>query len=321
MYHTRKRTLITGGAGFLGSHLAAKLLKKNHHVLCLDNFSTGSRQNLEHMISHPHFEVICHDICFPFYAEVDEIHNLASPSLPIHHQNDPIQTAKTNFQGSLNMLGLAKRLGIKILQASTSEIYGDPHCHPQPEHYWGNVNPIGERSCYDEGKRCAETLFFDYHRKHKVKIKIARIFNTYGPHMHTSPRCIISNFITQALQEAPLTIYGTGSETHSFCYVDDLVEGLISLMATEDAITGPFNLGNPKECSIEEIARQILILTGTNSKLIYNELSPHEFQKRCPDISLSIKKLGWQPKIELNEGLRKTIDYLKKQCNYSPQFV
>lgn len=317
----RKRILITGGAGFLGSHLAAKLLKKGHHVLCLDNFSTGSRQNLEQFISHPHFEVVCHDICFPFYAEVDEIYNLASPASPIHYQSDPIQTIKTNFQGALNMLGLAKRLGIKILQASTSEVYGDPYAHPQEEGYWGNVNPIGIRSCYDEGKRSAETLFFDYHRCHGIKIKIARIFNTYGPHMQLNDGRVISNFIIQALKNNPITIYGEGSQTRSFCYVDDLIEGLITLMNSEDTIIGPFNLGNAKEFSIKEIADLIRGLTRSNSPLMYNPLPKDDPKQRCPDLSLSREKLGWQPKISLEEGLQKTIEYFKKQHNYSMQLL
>lgn len=321
MNNKQKRTLITGGAGFLGSHLATKLLKKGHHVLCLDDFSTGSRQNLEPLVSHPHFEIICHNVCFPFYAEVDEIYNLASPASPVHYQNDPIQTIKTNFQGALNMLGLAKRLHCKIVQASTSEVYGDPYYHPQPEHYWGNVNPIGVRSCYDEGKRCAETLFFDYHRQHNVKIKVARIFNTYGPNMQPNDGRVVSNFIIQAIKNQPITVYGKGKQTRSFCYVDDLIEGLIALMNSDSTITGPINLGNPQEFTIEELAHQIINLTGSHSRLIYHELPSDDPKQRCPDISLAKELLHWQPKIELQEGLQKTIEYFKKHSNYSMQLV
>ncbi|HSB04488.1 MAG TPA: UDP-glucuronic acid decarboxylase family protein [Thermodesulfobacteriota bacterium] len=305
----RIRVLVTGGAGFLGSHLCDYLLGKGHDVLCVDNFYTGTKGNIAHSIGDPYFELLRHDITFPLYVEVDEIYNLACPASPVHYQNDPVQTTKVNVHGSINMLGLAKRIKAKILQASTSEVYGNPNIHPQVETYWGNVNPIGPRACYDEGKRCAETLFFDYHRQHHLKIKVARIFNTYGPRMHPNDGRVISNFIVQALRGDPITIYGNGSQTRSFCYVDDLVEGFVLLMKTSDEITGPINLGNPKEYSILEIAQRILKLTGSRSKIIFEPLPQDDPEKRRPDISLAKQILNWSPKVTLEEGLPKTIDY------------
>jgi UDP-glucuronate decarboxylase len=304
-----KRVLVTGGAGFLGSHLCERLLKEHADVICVDNFYTGSKVNIEHLIGNPYFELIRHDITFPLYLEIDEIYNLACPASPIHYQYDPVQTTKVNVHGSINMLGLAKRTKAKILQASTSEVYGDPQVHPQREDYRGNVNPIGPRACYDEGKRCAETLFFDYHRQHGVKIKVARIFNTYGPRMHPNDGRVVSNFILQALQNKPITIYGDGSQTRSFCYVDDMIEGLIRLMNTPDSFTGPVNLGNPEEVSILELAETIIELTGSKSQLVFMPLPQDDPKRRCPDITLAKTVLQWEPRTPLREGLKKTIDY------------
>jgi UDP-glucuronate decarboxylase len=303
------RSLVTGGAGFLGSHLCDYLLRQGRDVLCVDNFYTGTKGNTVGLMGKPYFELLRHDITFPLYVEVDEIYNLACPASPVHYQNDPVQTTKVNVHGSINMLGLAKRLKARILQASTSEVYGNPDLHPQPESYWGNVNPIGPRACYDEGKRCAETLFFDYHRQHSLPIKVARIFNTYGPRMHPNDGRVVSNFILQALREEPITIFGEGSQTRSFCYVDDMVEGLSLLMKTPDEVTGPVNLGNPEECTILELAREILELTGSRSKIVFEPLPEDDPKKRQPDISLAKKLLGWAPKIGLKEGLARTIAY------------
>jgi len=305
----RKRILVTGGAGFLGSHLCERLLKDGHDVLCVDNFFTGSKDNIIHLFDDPHFELMRHDVTFSLYAEVDEIYNLACPASPIHYQFDPVQTTKTSVHGAINMLGLAKRVKAKIFQASTSEVYGDPQIHPQPEHYWGHVNPIGSRSCYDEGKRCAETLFFDYHRQHKLRIKVARIFNTYGPHMHPSDGRVVSNFIVQALQNEPITIYGDGTQTRSFCYVDDLIEGFIRLMDSTDEITGPINLGNPGEFTMIELAETIIKLTGSRSELIHKPLPEDDPKQRQPDIELAKKQLGWHPSVSLEKGLQDTITY------------
>jgi UDP-glucuronate decarboxylase len=308
----QKRILVTGGAGFLGSHLCEKLLNDSHEVLCVDNFYTGRRSNVAHLLSNPYFEVLRHDICFPLYVEVDEIYNLACPASPVYYQFDPVQTTKTSVHGSINVLGLAKRLKIKILQASTSEIYGDPTVHPQPETYWGNVNPIGLRSCYDEGKRCAETLFFDYHRQHKLKIKVARIFNTYGPRMYPNDGRVVSNFIVQALRGEDITVYGDGSQTRSFCNVDDMIKGLIKLMNSPDDFTGPVNLGNPIEFTILELAKKVIELTGSKSKIVFKPLPPDDPKQRQPDISLARKVLNWEPKVPLDEGLKKTIAYFKE---------
>jgi UDP-glucuronate decarboxylase len=307
--HFQKRVMVTGGAGFLGSHLCELLLYEGYDVLCVDNFFTGMKGNVLHLLGHPHFELLRHDITFPLYVEVDEIFNLACPASPIHYQNDPVQTTKVNVHGSINMLGLAKRLKAKILQASTSEVYGNPDIHPQLEGYWGNVNPIGPRACYDEGKRCAETLFFDYHRQHRLKIKVARIFNTYGPRMHPNDGRVISNFILQALRGEPITIFGNGSQTRSFCFVDDLVKGLVLLMNTSDEVTGPINLGNPEEYTIREIAQWILKLTASKSKIILKPLPQDDPERRRPDVSLATKTLDWSPKVNLEEGLTRTIDY------------
>ncbi|MEN8244256.1 MAG: UDP-glucuronic acid decarboxylase family protein [Thermodesulfobacteriota bacterium] len=306
---TRKQTLVTGGAGFLGSHLCERLLEEGQDVLCADNFFTGTKDNIVHLLSNPHFEFLRHDVCFPLYVEVDEIYNLACPASPIHYQYDPVQTTKTSVHGAINMLGLAKRVKAKILQASTSEVYGDPEIHPQPEKYWGHVNPVGLRSCYDEGKRCAETLFFDYHRQHKLKIKVARIFNTYGPRMHPDDGRVVSNFIMQALKNKPITIYGDGSQTRSFCFVDDLVDAFVRLMNTDDAITGPMNLGNPKEFTIKQLAETIIELTGSDSRLDYRTLPEDDPQQRRPDIALATEVLAWEPSVQLKDGLRKTIQY------------
>ncbi len=308
---TRKRVLVTGGAGFLGSHLCERLLNDGHDVLCVDNYFTGSKDNVLDLLSNPHFETLRHDVTFPLYVEVDEIYNLACPASPIHYQHDPVQTTKTSVHGAINMLGLAKRVGAKIFQASTSEVYGDPQVHPQPESYWGYVNPTGFRSCYDEGKRCAETLFFDYRRQHNLKIKVARIFNTYGPRMHPNDGRVVSNFIVQALQNKPITIYGDGSQSRSFCYVDDLIEAFIRLMATDDDFTGPVNTGNPGEFTIKELAQKVIELTGSNSKLVYEPLPSDDPTQRQPDITLAKEKLGWQPKINLQEGLERTIPYFQ----------
>lgn len=310
-YGLNKRILVTGGGGFLGSHLCEKLLGQGHEIICVDNFYTGSRANIAHLVSNPLFEILRHDICFPLYVEVDEIYNLACPASPIHYQFDPVQTAKTSVHGAINMLGLAKRVKAKILQASTSEVYGDPKIHPQTEDYWGNVNPIGTRSCYDEGKRCAETLFFDYHRQHKLQIKVARIFNTYGPRMHPNDGRVISNFIMQALTDRDITVYGDGEQTRSFCYVDDLIDGLIKLMDTEDDFTGPINLGNPEEFMILELAEKVIKLTGAKSKIKHEELPLDDPRQRQPDIGFAKKSLGWEPKIELEKGLKKTIEYFE----------
>jgi UDP-glucuronate decarboxylase len=301
--------MVTGGAGFLGSHLCEHLMKEGYEVLCVDNFYTGTKENIVHLMGNPYFELLRHDITFPLYVEVDEIYNLACPASPIHYQNDPVQTTKVNVHGTINMLGLAKRLKARILQASTSEVYGNPTIHPQVETYWGNVNPIGPRACYDEGKRCAETLFFDYYRQHRLKIKVARIFNTYGPRMHPNDGRVISNFILQALRGDPITIYGDGSQTRSFCYVDDMVKGLLSLMKARDEVTGPVNLGNPEEYSMLELAQSILKLTGSPSKIIFQPLPQDDPERRKPDISLAKGTLGWTPGVAMEEGLPKTIEY------------
>jgi UDP-glucuronate decarboxylase len=309
--NSSKRILVTGGAGFLGSHLCERLLQDRHEVLCVDNFYTGSKANIAHLLNHPGFEVMRHDICFPLYVEVDEIYNLACPASPIHYQFDPVQTTKVSVHGAINMLGLAKRVKARILQASTSEVYGDPQNHPQREDYWGNVNPIGLRSCYDEGKRCAEALFFDYHRQHSLVIKIARIFNTYGPRMHPDDGRVVSNFILQALKGAPITIYGSGSQTRSFCYVDELVEALVRLMSTPEEFTGPVNLGNPVEFTIRELAEKVVELTGSKSKLLFQALPSDDPSRRQPDISRARQMLGWEPRVQLEEGLKKTIAYFR----------
>lgn len=307
-----KRILITGGAGFIGSHLCERLLNEGNEVICLDNYFTGTKNNVIHLMANPHFELVRHDVIEPYYAEVDEIYNLACPASPIHYQYNPIKTVKTSVMGAINMLGLAKRIKAKILQASTSEVYGDPIVHPQPESYWGNVNPIGVRSCYDEGKRCAETLFMDYHRQNSVKIKIARIFNTYGPRMHPYDGRVVSNFIIQALKGKPITIYGDGSQTRSFQYIDDLIDGLIKLMNTSDSIIGPINIGNPTEFSILELAEQVIGLSGSKSELEFHPLPQDDPAQRQPDISLAKAILnGWSPKVNLKEGLERTIDYFK----------
>jgi UDP-glucuronate decarboxylase len=308
---SNKRILVTGGAGFLGSHLCNRLLGEGHEVLCIDNFYTGRRSNIAQFISNPLFEVMRHDVCFPVYVEVDEIYNLACPASPIHYQFDPVQTTKTSVHGAINMLGLAKRLKAKILQASTSEVYGVPKVHPQPESYWGNVNPIGIRSCYDEGKRCAETLFFDYYRQHKLLIKVARIFNTYGPGMHPNDGRVVSNFIIQALQGEEITVFGSGEQTRSFCYVDDLIDGLVKLMNSADDFTGPLNLGNPHEFKILELAHKVIELTGSKSRIVFNPLPQDDPAQRKPDISLAKSNLSWNPNIPLDEGLKKTIKYFK----------
>jgi UDP-glucuronate decarboxylase len=309
--HTHKRVLVTGGAGFLGSHLCKRLLTEGHDVLCVDNFYTGTKDNITHLLGHDRFEPMRHDICFPLYVEVDEIYNLACPASPIHYQYDPVQTTKTSVHGAINMLGLAKRLKAKIFQASTSEVYGNPEIHPQREEYFGHVNPIGFRSCYDEGKRCAETLFVNYHRQHGVRVKLGRIFNTYGPHMHPNDGRVISNFILQALRNAPLSIFGDGSQTRSFCYVDDLIEAIIRLNNTGDDFIGPINLGNPDEYSILDIADKIITLTGSRSTLSYKPLPSDDPVRRCPDISLARERLDWQPRVSLEDGLTRTIAYFE----------
>ncbi|MFN8831660.1 MAG: UDP-glucuronic acid decarboxylase family protein [Labrys sp. (in: a-proteobacteria)] len=306
---TSSRILVTGGAGFLGSHLVERLLAQGHEVICVDNFFTGTRRNVEHLLDHRRFELLRHDVCFPLYVEVDEIYNLACPASPVHYQHDPVQTTKTSVHGAINMLGLAKRVKAKILQASTSEVYGDPTVHPQVESYWGNVNPIGIRACYDEGKRCAETLFFDYHRQHGVRIKVARIFNTYGPRMRPDDGRVVSNFIVQALRGDPITIYGEGRQTRSFCYVDDLVDGLVRLMETDDAVTGPFNLGNPHEISIADLAGLVLRLTGSAAPLVNRPLPQDDPMQRRPDIARAAALLGWRPTVPVEDGLRRTIAY------------
>ena len=308
----RKRVLITGGAGFLGSHLCERLLAEGADVICLDNFFTGTKDNVAHLMGNPHFELMRHDVTFPLYVEVDEIFNLACPASPIHYQHDPVQTTKTSVHGAINMLGLAKRLRARILQASTSEVYGDPEVHPQREGYWGRVNPIGPRACYDEGKRCAETLFFDYWRQHRLRIKVARIFNTYGPRMHPNDGRVVSNFIVQALEGEPITIYGDGRQTRSFCYVEDLIEGIVRLMDTPDEITGPVNLGNPAEMTIRELAEKVIELTGSRSKVDSRPLPQDDPIQRQPDIAVAREKLGdWMPHVELEAGLRKTIEYFE----------
>jgi UDP-glucuronate decarboxylase len=317
-YASRKCVLVTGGAGFLGSHLCERLLSDGHDVLCVDNFFTGTRENVAHLVSHPHFELARHDVTFPLYVEVDEIYNLACPASPIHYQHDPVQTTKTSVQGAINMLGLAKRLGATILQASTSEVYGDPEVHPQPESYWGCVNPVGPRACYDEGKRCAETLFFDYYRQHRLTIKVARIFNTYGPRMHPNDGRVVSNFIRQALQNEPITIYGDGQQTRSLCYVDDLIEGLIRFMATDPSVPGPLNLGNAEELTILKLAETIIRMTGSSSRIIRLPLPQDDPKQRQPNISLAERTLNWQPKVSLYEGLSETIAYFRGIMSGSP---
>jgi UDP-glucuronate decarboxylase len=312
---TERRVLVTGGAGFIGSHLCRRLLERGDEVLCVDNFYTGTRHNVHELLSHPRFELTRHDICFPLYVEVDQIFNLACPASPIHYQFDPVQTTKVSVHGAINMLGLAKRVKAKILQASTSEVYGDPTMHPQTEEYWGNVNPIGPRSCYDEGKRCAETLFFDYRRQHNLPIKVARIFNTYGPMMHPNDGRVVSNFIVQALRNQDITIYGEGTQTRSFCYVADLVDGLLGLMETPDEVTGPINLGNPKEFTIRQLAETVIELTGASSKIVKRPLPPDDPKQRRPDITKAQTLLGWQPRVELREGLAKTIGYFEGILN------
>jgi len=307
----KKTVLVTGGAGFLGSHLCDRLLDEGHEVLCVDNYFTGTKHNIRHMLDHPFFEPIRHDITFPLYLEVDEIYNLACPASPVHYQFDPVQTTKTSVHGSINMLGLAKRVKAKIFQASTSEVYGDPEVHPQKETYWGRVNPRGIRSCYDEGKRCAETLFFDYHRQHDLDIKVARIFNTYGPRMNPGDGRVVSNFIMQALRGEPLTVYGDGTQTRSFCYVDDLIEGFIRLMNSEDGFTGPVNLGNPTEMTIKELAETILDITGSDSEIAYEPLPEDDPQRRRPDITLAKDTLGWEPEVDSREGLTATVEYFE----------
>lgn len=303
--------MVTGGAGFLGSHLCERLLAEGHDVLCIDNFYSGTRDNVAHLLTNPHFELMRHDVTFPLYVEVDEIYNLACPASPIHYQWDPVQTTKTSVHGAINMLGLAKRTKAKILQASTSEVYGDPEIHPQTEDYWGHVNPIGIRSCYDEGKRCAETLFFDYHRQHQLSIKVVRIFNTYGPRMHPNDGRVVSNFIVQSLRGEDITIYGDGTQTRSFCYVDDLIDGLIRMMNTDKVITGPFNLGNPVEFTIRELAETILNVIGGPSKLVFKPLPQDDPKQRQPDIALARKHLEWEPQTNLVGGLKRTIDYFR----------
>ncbi|RYG07461.1 MAG: SDR family oxidoreductase, partial [Burkholderiales bacterium] len=311
-YNATKRVLVTGGAGFLGSHLCERLIADGHDVLCVDNFFTGTKRNVEHLMDHPRFELMRHDVTFPLYVEVNEIYNLACPASPVHYQHDPVQTTKTSVHGAINMLGLAKRVGAKILQASTSEVYGDPEVHPQPESYWGKVNPIGPRSCYDEGKRCAETLFFDYHRQHKLRIKVVRIFNTYGPRMHPNDGRVVSNFIMQALRGEDITIYGDGSQTRSFCYVDDLIEAMVRAMDTPDDFTGPVNIGNPGEFSMLALAEKVIELTGSQSKLTRRPLPADDPKQRRPDIGLARSVLkGWTPQVDLTTGLDRTIAYFK----------
>ena len=305
----RKRILVTGGAGFLGSHLCERLLGDGHDVLCVDNYFTGTRDNIVHLFSNPYFEAMRHDVTFPLYLEVDEIYNLACPASPIHYQYDPVQTTKTSVHGAINVLGLAKRLRAKIFQASTSEVYGDPTVHPQTEDYRGNVNPIGPRACYDEGKRCAETLFFDYYRQHQTRIRVARIFNTYGPRMHPNDGRVVSNFIVQSLRGEPITVFGEGTQTRSFCYVDDLIDAFIRLMDAPDEVTGPINIGNPVEFTIVELAKKVIELTGSRSKIIYEKLPADDPLQRRPDITLARTKLGWEPKVPLEAGLRRTIEY------------
>ena len=311
-YSQRKRIVVTGGAGFLGSHLCDRLIGLGHEVMCVDNLFTGDKRNIEHLLDHARFEFIRHDVTFPLYLEADEIYNLACPAAPIHYQYDPVQTTKTSVHGAINMLGLAKRLGCKIFQASTSEVYGDPAEHPQTEAYWGNVNPIGIRSCYDEGKRCAETLFFDYHRQHGLQIKVARIFNTYGPRMHPKDGRVVSNFIIQALRGDDITIFGNGEQSRSFCYVDDLIDGFVAFMDSEDGFPGPVNLGNPGEFTMRQLAEAVIEKTGSRSKLTFHDLPSDDPKQRCPDISLAKRELAWEPKVELSQGLDKTIAYFRE---------
>ncbi len=310
--HMRKRILVTGGAGFLGSHLCERLLNEGHDVICADNFFTGSKDNIRHLLDNPYFELMRHDVTFPLYVEVDEIYNLACPASPIHYQHDPVSTTKTSVHGAINVLGLAKRVKAKVFQASTSEVYGDPEIHPQPEEYRGNVNPIGPRACYDEGKRCAETLFFDYYRQHNVNIRVARIFNTYGPRMHPNDGRVVSNFIMQALRNEPITIYGDGSQTRSFCYCDDLIDGFIKLMAASDDVTGPINLGNPGEFTIKQLAEKVIDMTGSKSTLTFEDLPVDDPLQRKPIIDKAREHLNWEPKIALEEGLKKTISFFEK---------
>src|SRR5258708_3207452 len=312
---TRKRILVTGGAGFLGSHLCERLIARGDDVLCVDNYFTGAKDNIVHLMDNPHFEMLRHDVTFPLYIEVDEIYNLACPASPVHYQFDPVQTTKTSVHGAINMLGLAKRVRAKIFQSSTSEVYGDPTEHPQRESYRGSVNPIGPRACYDEGKRCAETLFFDYHRQHKLRIKVARIFNTYGPRMHPNDGRVGSNFVIQALKGEPITLYGDGSQTRAFCFVDDLIEGFIRLMDTPDDITGPVNLGNPVERTVKNLAERVIALTGSKSKIEFKPLPVDDPKQRCPDISLAKSLLKWEPTVALDDGLKKTIDYFRTLMN------
>jgi UDP-glucuronate decarboxylase len=316
---TERRVLVTGGAGFIGAHLCERLLERGDEVLCVDNFYTGTRRNVQHLLSNPLFELMRHDVCFPLYVEVDEIFNLACPASPVHYQFDPVQTTKVSVHGSINMLGLAKRVKAKVLQASTSEVYGDPTVHPQKEDYWGNVNPIGVRSCYDEGKRCAETLFFDYRRQHRLPIKVARIFNTYGPGMHPNDGRVVSNFIIQALRNEDITIYGAGNQTRSFCYVNDLVDGLLRLMETPDEVTGPINLGNPVEFTIRQLAETVISLTGSSSKIAHRPLPEDDPRQRCPDIGLAQNLLGWAPRVQLHDGLMKTVEYFERLLRQVPR--
>jgi len=316
---TERRVLVTGGAGFIGAHLCERLLERGDEVLCVDNFYTGTRRNVQHLLSNPLFELMRHDVCFALYVEVDEIFNLACPASPVHYQFDPVQTTKVSVHGSINMLGLAKRVKAKVLQASTSEVYGDPTVHPQKEDYWGNVNPIGVRSCYDEGKRCAETLFFDYRRQHRLPIKVARIFNTYGPGMHPNDGRVVSNFIIQALRNEDITIYGAGNQTRSFCYVNDLVDGLLRLMETPDEVTGPINLGNPVEFTIRQLAETVISLTGSSSKIAHRPLPEDDPRQRCPDIGLAQNLLGWTPRVQLRDGLTKTIEYFERLLRQVPR--
>ena len=308
-----KKILVTGGAGFIGSHLCKRLLDQDNDVLCVDNYFTGNKNNISDLMDHPFFEAIRHDICFPLYVEVDEIYNLACPASPVHYQHDPVQTTKTSVHGAINMLGLAKRINAKILQASTSEVYGDPEVHPQVEKYWGNVNPIGPRSCYDEGKRCAETLFFDYKRQHDLNIKVVRIFNTYGPNMHPNDGRVVSNFIIQALSNEDITIYGDGEQTRSFCYIDDLVDAMTKMMDTDNTVVGPINLGNPTELKIIDLAEKIIKLTNSKSKIVNKDLPVDDPIRRKPDISIAKKELNWQPKIDILDGLKETVKYFKKR--------
>jgi UDP-glucuronate decarboxylase len=312
LYDSRKRVLVTGGSGFLGSHLIDRLLDQGHEIICVDNLFTGTKRNIDHLHNHPRFEFMRHDVTFPLYVEVDEIYNLACPASPVHYQHDPVQTTKTSVHGAINMLGLAKRLKCKIFQASTSEVYGDPVVHPQTEEYWGNVNPIGSRSCYDEGKRCAETLFFDYRRQHGLEIKVARIFNTYGPRMHPADGRVVSNFIVQALKGEPITIFGDGSQSRSFCYVDELVEGFLRLMDTDASVTGPINLGNPGEFTMRELADKVIEMTDSASQIVHHDMPEDDPKQRQPDISKAKELLGWEPKVDLQAGLGKTIDYFRK---------